>query len=213
MKKYCFFVVLPLLLLGCTAAPASYDSFSHRESDFNISNITISEKGLSQEQISSILATRFPPGKTVSIAVIFLQNYRSYNSNNSGLAYYIMNQGKNINGVEKFVPIPRIFIPRNVTFDTIQDLGIRSLCEYTLLFYNNTGRTMTFSQLLSGDYKFESDMEFSIIDNQTTAIIASDRLYSSVIRKRADMEEAESEVYTLQAELFAEKMNLLFRNQ
>jgi hypothetical protein len=74
---------------------------------------------------------------------------------------------------------------------------------------------MTFSQWIRGEFKFESDIEFSLIDNQTTAIIASDRLYSSMIKKREslssnDIEEAEDEIYTLQAELLTEKLNALF---
>jgi hypothetical protein len=126
-----------------------------------------------------------------------------------------MNEGKNIHNVEKFVPIHRIFIPPKITFDNIQELGIRSLCEYTLLFYNNSNKSMTFSQFIRGEFKFESDIEFSLIDNQTTAVIASDRLYSSIIKKRDflnsnDIEEAEAEIYTLQAKLLAEKLNRLF---
>jgi hypothetical protein len=59
-------------------------------------------------------------------------------------------------------------------------------------------------------------VEYSLIDNQTTAIIASDRLYSSLIKKREslssrDIEEAEDEIYTLQAKLLVEKMNILFK--
>jgi hypothetical protein len=128
-----------------------------------------------------------------------------------------MNQGRNINNVEKFVPIPSIFIPQRITFDIIQDLGIRSLCEYTIIFHSRTGRSMTFSQWIRGEFKFESDIEFILIDNQTTAIIASDRLYSSIIKRRQfltddDIEEAENEIYTLQAELLTEKLNALFRN-
>ena len=210
-----FFVILPLLFAGCAMAPSSYGSFSHRESDFNETNITVSEKGLSRDQINSILATKFPPGNTVSLAVIFLYKYNSYSANNNGLSYYIMNHGKNVTNVEKFVPIPRIFIPQKLTFDIIQDLGIRSLCEYTLIFYNNSNKTMTFSQFFKGEFKFESDIEFLLIDNQTTAIIASDRLYSSIIKKRqflsdTDIEEAEDEIYTFQAELLVEKLNALF---
>ena len=215
-KTYCIIVISFLLFIGCASAPESYDSFSHRTGDFNTTDLTISEKGISREMMETILSTKFPPDNNVSIAVIFLYNYRSYNANNSGLSYYIMNQGRNINHVEKFVPIPRIFIPRNLTFETIQELGIRSLCEYTLIFYNNSNRTMTFAQWLSGEFKFESDIEFSLIDNQTTAIIASDRLYSSLIKKRQslsgkDIEEAEDEIYTLQANLLAEKLNELFK--
>jgi hypothetical protein len=200
------------------SAPESYNSFSYRDSNFNETNVTISEKGLSAEQVNSILATKFPPRNTVSLAVIFLYRYNSYSANNNGLSYYIMNEGKNINRVEKFVPIPRIFIPSKFTFDSIQELGIRSLCEYTLIFYNNSNRTMTFSQFLRGEFKFESDIEFSLIDNQTTAIIASDRLYSSIIKERTllsnqDIEEAEDEIYTLQAKLLTEKLTILFNSQ
>ena len=217
MKICKFYPVLALFILSCAAAPSSYNSFSYREGEFNITNVTVSERGLTQEQISSILSTKFPPDNEVSIAVIFLQNFNSRNTIVNGLPYYIMNQGRNITSVEKFVPIPRIFIPRSLTFDIIQDLGIRSLCEYTLIFYNSSGRSMTFSQLIKNEYKFESDIEFSLIDNQTTAIIASDRLYSSIVKKRdilhgTDMEEAEHEVYTLQAELLAEKLSELFNN-
>ncbi|MDR0316174.1 MAG: hypothetical protein LBH97_04660 [Treponema sp.] len=215
MNKYIFLTVLLIVLLGCSSAPPAYNTFSSRESEFTQTDLAISERGLTQEQIRSILSTRFPPENTVSIAVIFLNGFNTRSINNSGLPFYIMNQGRKINSVEKFVPIPRIFIPGRLTFDIIQDLGIRSLCEYTLIFYSNSYRSMTFSQWVSGEFKFESDIEFSLIDNQTTAIIASDRLYSSIIKKRtllsdSDIEEAEDEIYTLQANLLAEKMNVLF---
>jgi hypothetical protein len=202
---------------GCSG-PSSYGSFSSRDSDFYQTDVTISERGLSREQINSILSTKFPPENTVSIAVIFLQRFNTRSVNNNGLPYYIMNQGKNINNVEKFVPIPRIFVPQKITFDIIQDLGIRSLCEYTLIFYSASNRSMTFSQWIRGQFKFESDIEFSLIDNQTTAIIASDRLYSSIVKNGSslsdsDIEAAEDEIYTLQAKLLAEKLNMLFGNQ
>ena len=162
-------VLLSVLSIGCASkAPSVYDSFSYRTNDFNETNIAVSEKGLSRDVISNILATKFPPENEVSIAVIFLYRYNSYTGTNNGLSYYIMNEGKNINNVEKFVPVPRIFIPQKLTFDIIQELGIRTLCEYTLLFYNNSNRTMTFSQFIHGEFKFESDIEFSLIDNQTT---------------------------------------------
>jgi hypothetical protein len=214
LKKYVFLIIVSVFFFGC--GTTSYDSFSYREGGFNeTNNIAISENGLTKGQIDSIIATKFPPDNTVSLAVIFLYRSRSYYTNNNELSYYIMKQGKNINNVEKFVPIPKIFIPSKITFDTIQDLGIRALCEYTLIFYNYSNRTMTFSEWIRGEFKFESDIEFSLIDNQSTAIIASDRLYSSIIKKGKyyrdiDIKEAEDELYTLQAELLAEKLNILF---
>lgn len=208
--------ILSLLFIGCAAAPSSYDSFSYRQSEFTESNITLSESGLNNDQVKNILLTVFPPETQVSIAIIFLTDYYSYSRNINGISYYIMNEGKNIHeNIEKFVPVPRISIPAKISFEKIQELGIRSLCEYTLLFYSNSKRSMTFRQFISGEFKFESDIEFSLIDNQTTAIIASERLYSSLIKKRQslndkDIEEAEDEIYTMQAKLLSEKLNILF---
>jgi len=218
MKKYLSLLIIPVIFLsGCMSGAPSYDSFSYRENDFNQTSITISERGLSRDQIENILATRFPPENTVSIAVIFLHNQNPRGANSGGLSYYIMNEGKNITGIEKFVPIPRVLVPSRLSFDNIQDLGIRSLCEYTIIFYSTSGRTMNFSQFIRGQYRFESDIEFTLIDNQTTAIIASDRLYSSLVKRRDilnsdDLDEAEDEIYTLQAALLRQKLNALFTN-
>jgi hypothetical protein len=214
MKNLVFLIILIIVFAGCSTAP-DYNTFYARESEFVQTDLAISEKGLTQEQIKTILSTRFPPENTVSIAVVFLTRFYTRSPNNNGFPFYIMNQGRNINNVEKLVPIPRIFIPNRLTFDIIQDLGIRSLCEYTLIFYSNSNRSMSFLQWISGEFKFESDIEFSLIDNQTTAIIASDRLYSSIIKKRTllndkDIEEAEDEIYTLQADLLTKKLNALF---
>ena len=76
---------------------------------------------------------------------------------------------------------------------------------------------MTFSQWMRGELIFESNIEFSLIDNRTTAVIASDRLYSSIIKQgrsvtNADIAEARNELYSLQAQLLIEKLNLLFNN-
>ncbi|MCL1812733.1 MAG: hypothetical protein FWG29_04345 [Treponema sp.] len=223
VSKYLLLIVLSFFLLGCMSVSRSYDSFAPdaeaRFSEMSLersrseTNFTISDKGLSREQIDSILSTKFPPEHTVSIAIMFLYRFNTYSPNNDELSFYIMDQGKNINKVGKFIPIHRVFVPQRLTFELIQDLGIRSLCEYTLIFYSYSNRSMTFSQWLSGEFKFESDIEFSLIDNRTTAIIASDRLKSSIIKKgrsNKDIEEAEKEIYTLQAMLLAEKLNTLF---
>jgi hypothetical protein len=222
MKKSVYFLILPvffvLFFVSCSSMGApepSYDSFSYRQNDFTQTDLAISGEGLTQEQIASILATQFPPENTVSLAIIFLYGYN--NNDDKELSYFIMDESRNIQNVEKFVPIPRIFIPRTLTFDVIQDLGIRSLCEYTLIFYTNANDSMTFREWIQGELTFESDIEFSLIDNQTTAIIASDRLYSSMKKKRnlADgdavvIAEAAEEIYTLQAQLLSEKLNALF---
>jgi hypothetical protein len=200
--------IIPLLFIGCASEPNSFGSF--RASEFDTSNLVVSDKGLSREMIDAFLSTQFPPANNVSIAVLSL-----FNANDNEFSYYVLNQENDVNHVERIVPIARIFIPRNITFFSLYELGLRSICEYTIILYNTTSRPMTFSQWMRGEYKFESNIEFSLIDNRTTAVIASDRLYSSVIKKRrsisnADIEEAKNELFTLQANLLIEKLNLLF---
>ena len=209
MKNISFLLgIIPLLFIGCASAPSSSGSF--RSNEFDTSNLVVSDRGLSREMIDAFLSTQFPPANNASIAVLSL-----FNANDNEFSYYVLNQETNVNHVERLVPIARIFIPRNITFFVIQELGLRSICEYTLILYNTTNRPMTFSRWMRGQYKFESNIEFSLIDNRTTAVIASDRLYSSVIKKRssisnADIEEAKNELFTLQANLLIEKLNLLF---
>ncbi|MDR0447274.1 MAG: hypothetical protein LBH07_01250 [Treponema sp.] len=224
-NKYIVLIILSSVFMGCAAVSRSYSPSpsgaelgfadeARRERSIAETNFTISDKGLSREQIDNILSTKFPPDHTVSIAIMFLYRFNSYSPNNDGLSFYIMDQGNKINKVEKFVPVHRVFVPQRVTFELIQDLGIRSLCEYTLIFYSYSNRSMTFSQWISGEFKFESDIEYSLIDNRTTAIVASDRLKSSIIKKgrsNKDIEEAENEIYLLQAALLAEKLNELFK--
>jgi hypothetical protein len=126
-------VTMSILLIGCASAPEAYDSFSYRQSEFTESDITLSEGGLNNDQVKNILLTVFPPETHVSIAVIFLTDYYSYSRNLNGISYYIMNEGKSLHeNIEKFVPVPRILIPAKISFEKIQELGIRSLGEYTL---------------------------------------------------------------------------------
>jgi len=206
MKKIVFLlVVIPMFFISCASAPGSF-----RTTEFDTSNLVVSDGGLSREMIDVFLSTQFPPENNISIALLSL-----FNANDNEFSYHVLNQENNVNKVERFVPIARIFIPRNITFSVIQELGIRSISEYTIILYNNTGRPMTFSQWGRGEYKFESNIEFSLIDNRTTAVIASDRLYSSTIKRvrsvsNADIIEARNELFTLQANLFIERLNILF---
>ena len=209
MKNICFLLgVIPLLFIGCASASNSFGSY--RTSEFDTSNLVVSDRGLSREMMNAFLSTEFPPANNTSIAVLSL-----FNANDNEFSYYVLNQENTVNHVERIVPIARIFIPKNITFFVIQELGLRSICEYTIILYNTTNKPMTFSRWIRGEYKFESNIEFSLIDNRTMAVVASDRLYSSVIKKRhsvsnADIEEAKNELFTLQANSLIEKLNLLF---
>jgi hypothetical protein len=209
------FGIIVLLFVGCSRSSSSFSesSFgSYRTSEYDTSDLIVSERGLPRETIDIFLSTQFPPDNKVSIAILSL-----FNANDNEFSYFLLEQENHVHNVERIVPIARIFIPRTrITFDIIQELGIRTICEYTLILYNSSSRPMIFSQWIKGEFKFESYIEYSLIDNRTTAVIASDRLYSSVIKEgrtvnNKDIEEAQNEIYTSQAILLLEKLNILFR--
>lgn len=74
---------------------------------------------------------------------------------------------------------------------------------------------MSFNQFIKGEIEFISDVEFTLIDNQTTAVIASDRLLTKVIKKSQFLndeiiEQAKNEVFKEQANIFVTKLNTIF---
>ena len=77
---------------------------------------------------------------------------------------------------------------------------------------------MSFTQFIKGEIEFKSDVEFSLIDNQTTAVIASDRLVTKIMKKNKFfndkiIEQAKNEVFNEQANILAVKLNALFSSK
>jgi hypothetical protein len=199
-----------LLMAGC--ATESYGSFSRRTSDFGRTTLALAPGGLEKSAVDAILSTEFPPRKDVAVAILFVDRGSAYRDE---LNLSVMALGRSVKGVERFVPVPSIMVPDQLTFEAVQQLGIRCLAEYTLLVYSKSGTAMSFSQLIKGEYSFESDLEFSLIDNQTTAVIASDRLLSRAVKKAPALDEeakaaAMREVFDEQAGLLKRKLDELF---
>jgi hypothetical protein len=213
IRKVIFLTLLIMMLSSCTTS--GYDSFRTRESSFNQTQIVTSNSAFSKEMITTILETKFPPNKIVSIAILFIDKQSPYSAD---FSIEIMKKSNLINGVEKFVSVPSIMIPNKLTFDDIQQIGIRSLCEYTLVFYSESRTEMSFTQFIKGEIEFKSDVEFSLIDNQTTAVIASDRLVTKIMKKNKFfndkiIEQAKNEVFNEQANILAVKLNALFSSK
>jgi hypothetical protein len=67
-----FCLLFSVIFSGCAAAPSSYDSFSHRDSEFQESELAMPGNGLDRDTIGIILSTKFPPENKVSVAIMFL---------------------------------------------------------------------------------------------------------------------------------------------
>ena len=172
------FLLALSLLMDC--ATADYGTFEHRSSEFRESTVALSDGGLTAEQIAAILSTEFPPETPVSFSLIYVNSgYRR----RENILPYVIDRLNTVNWIDTVVPIPNSLIPRELTFISIQALGIRSLCEYSILFIADSYTEYRLQELLSGVYHIASELEFLVIDNQTTAIIASDKLISSIETK------------------------------
>ena len=118
IRKVIFLTLLIMMLSSCTTS--GYDSFRTRESSFNQTQIVTSNSAFSREMITTILETKFPPNKIVSIAILFIDKQSPYSAD---FSIEIMKKSNLINGVEKFVSVPSIMIPNKLTFDDIQQFA------------------------------------------------------------------------------------------
>ncbi len=205
------FVSIQLLELA-SCATSSLGTTGYRQSNIDTTNIALSPNGLSKEQIDAILSTQFPPEHPVSISLFYLPNqyYDSYDPVPS-----IINKLNRTELIDRIVPIPSILYPKSISFDSIQQIGIRSLSEYSLLLFG-ASRDVFFSyKSPSGYYMLTSNLEFIIIDNKTTAIISSDKLSSEFqipVQLFTDKayEDGKMKMYEEQSQILYDKLRELF---
>jgi hypothetical protein len=168
-------VALIVIFQISSRTTSSLGTTQYRTAGMDTNNIALSPNGLSKDQIDTILSTQFPPKQPVSLSLFYLPNrhYDKYDPVPS-----IINKINRSGIIERIVPIPSILYPKSISFDAIQQIGIRSLSEYSLLLFGETENVFSSYKSPSGNYMLTSTLEFMIIDNRTTAIIASDKLYS-----------------------------------
>ncbi len=203
-------VIAILLVAGC--ATTSLGTSQYRAASMDSSNIALSPNGLSKEQIDTILSTEFPPKKPISVSLFYMPSrYNDYDPVPS-----IINKINGSEIIERVVPIPNILYPKTISFDAIQQIGIRSLSEYSLLLFGESQNVFFSYKSPAGDYMMTSTLEFMIIDNKTTAIISSDKLYSEfqipvkLFTNKAE-EEGKIKMYEEQSQILYDKLIALFK--
>lgn len=212
IKKFLILTAF-LLFLGC--ATQSYNTARFRNSDYSASNIAVSEGSFSQAQITAIMATEFPPAQGVSVSYFYtnLDDYQRYDDFDP--SFEVIESLKKVYRVSRIVPIPDALMGNFLDIDTIQQIGIRTLSEYSLVLMGDSSKSFFSYKTPAGSYIYESELDFLLIDNRTTAIIATDKLFSEMeietqLFSDENYEMARKAMYLEQAALLAEKLNDLF---
>jgi hypothetical protein len=217
-KLTIIFILLALLLVLSNCATGSYGTTKFRNDVMESNNIAFSPNGLSKEQIDVILNTKFPPDKPISLSLFFLVQDLYYRPVKYDPTQTIIQKLDNTPYIKRIVPVPTIFLPTQLTIDSIQQIGIRSLSEYSIIFYGDSSLTFFSYKSPLGNYMVSSTLDFVIIDNRTTAIISSDKLFSEFqtpVEFLTDKEYQKTliDMYNEQANILYDKINTLFNQK
>jgi hypothetical protein len=198
---------------GCMSV--SSDTLRARSGPEQGEKLEIAGIGLSQEAVEKIWATKFPKKPVVSLSfIVFPSSYRG-NPVEDDLKLALIRALDGLEFVDRVVPVPSFITPSPLSFEAIQQLGIRSLCEYSVVLRAEENKDFSYTLLSKNMYRFESKLEYLVVDNETTAIIAADILNSSEdvrIELFSDeaIRKAKESIYAEQEELIRAKMGLLF---
>lgn len=177
------------------------------------STIAVGEGGLSRDQVSSILATKFPPEEPVSVSIFYL--FRDENIDGYDPLRAIVAKLKELPFIDRIVIVPRILYGTGISLDRIQQIGVRSLSEYSIVFFSDAENVFFSYKSPAGTYIVSSTLEFMLVDNRTTAIIATDTLFSEfdttfeLFSDKAYRESLDA-MYAEQTKLLNAKLTTLF---
>lgn len=209
------FIRIPYILLlislfsGC-AAHQSYNTSQFRDRSVNTEKIALNKDGLSLEQIKLISSTKPPKKFPVDIAVILVTDGYISSEVKNTITYNMVSELKKYNKIKRITIIPKFLLPNQLGFNTIQELGVRSLSEYTLVLHINSSDVFNWTKLINSQYEVHSDIDYILVDSYTSAMLTSDKLFSKQIYETNLFEIKERR--KAQKQLFAEQGNLLANN-
>jgi hypothetical protein len=214
MKMITLLLFLVVLLSSC-AQHRAYDTAEFREREYESGKITLSDEGLSRQQIQSISSTKPPTQFPIDLSLIIIKDLNINNELEQLFVSKMIEKLKETKNIARIVPIPKYLLPEKVSFPIIQELGIRTLTEYVLVFIVDEESFFRWTKILETKFEITSALDFIIVDSQTTAILASDRLFSQItyednLFKVGEKKKAQEEIFTEQGQLLGEKLSLLF---
>ena len=173
---------------------------------------------MTAEQIKAITSTQPPKTFPVDVSVIIIKSGYIETRHEDMFSYNIVQELKSSDKINRVTLVPGFLIPQTITFDTLQELGIRSLSEYVLVFYLDASEFFRWTTVASSKYEINSSISFILVDSGTSAILTADRLVSSEeykenLFKIGEQDKARKQIFSEQAKLLAEKLDALFDGQ
>jgi hypothetical protein len=218
-----FLLAAAMLLSGCSTA--SYGTSSFRPAAPAMDGIAVPAGSLTSDQINAILATKFPPAKPVSLAIFYLVKPRYAGASDPARDYdpmpAIVAKLRASGLFVKVVPVPPFLLPVSnilvpaASIDAIQQIGIRTLSEYSLVLTGNAENVLFSYKSPLGNTMISSTLNVLLLDNRSSAIIATDKLFSE-FQTPADFfsdknaHETMEKLYGEQSEVLVKKLQDLF---
>jgi len=214
VKTSLVLIIMSILLVNC-GTHSYLDTAQFRDRDYNVEKVSLTENGLSRTEINTISSTKLPTKFPVDLSIIFMKDYYVDNSMEQIFLKNLVDSLKQSEKIERIIPLPRFLIPQAISFPKIQELGIRSLSEYVVVFDLNSETLYKVEELINSKIEITSTIDFALVDSKTAAIIASDRLNSKIIYdtqifKNTNKKKAQAELFSEQGKLFSKIIKKIF---
>jgi hypothetical protein len=215
MKIFITFFLTFLFFTSC-AYHSAYDTTRLRDREYRTNQITLTEGGLSSDQIKTITSTKLPTTFPVDLSIILVKNGYIDNETEQLFMKNVIESLKSSDKINRIVPIPKFLIPANINFSVIQELGIRTLTEYVILLVVDAQSFFNYTKIIETQFRITSAVDFILVDPQTTAILTSDRifsekLYNENLFKTGEKQKAKEEIFSEQGELLGKSIAELFK--
>jgi len=218
MIKVFFSLILITFFASCASSRSSETAaFRSKTYKVNMRNIALNPNGLSAEQIKAISATKPPQNFPVDIAIIFISDGYIPNDLKEELQHGVIQGLKRSTRIDRITIIPKFIIPNNLSFASIQELGIRSLSELVIVFHMDGNSVYEEYKIFSANkIKVSSKVDYMIIDSKTSAILATEELYSEQVYEDKVFEHDEDRVAIKniildQTKILSTSINILFQ--
>ena len=208
-------ILIVLILFSACATHRSYDTGQFREREIQYSQIALDKDGLSQKQIEVITSTKPPKSFPVDIAILILKNGYINPQIEDTFTYNVIHELNESKKIKRITLIPNFLVPKPISFNAIQELGVRSLSEYIIVFNIDSSELFRWTNILKDKYEITSSVNFIIVDSFTSAMLTSDKLFSTQeyyerLFELDEQRKAQKILFSEQSNLLAEKIEELF---
>lgn len=214
MLNVTFILIITILFSAC-ASHRSYETGQFRDREIEYSQIALDKDGLSQKQIEAITSTKPPESFPVDVAIIILKNGYIDPQIEDTFTYNVIRQLNKSEKIKRITLIPEFLVPTPINFNAIQELGVRSLSEYMIVFNVDSSELFKWTTIVKDKYEISSSVNFILVDSFTSAMLASDKLFSTQeyfenLFELDEKRKAQKVLFSEQSKLLADEIDILF---